>query len=88
MPPPPVDDDLINFLAQRDGVTTEVVLRDDRRLSVVNIAWGYDEGDAHAHVTTNVSPSVPDASVDFFFTNEVVTVVDPLTGDVLLEPAW
>jgi hypothetical protein len=86
--PSPVDADLINLLVQRDGMTTEVVLRDDTRLSIVNIAWGYDEGDVHAHVTTNISPDVPDASVDFFFTNEVVLVVDPSTGIVLLKPAW
>lgn len=86
--PPPVDEDLIDLLQQRDGITTEVVTRDDRRLKVVNIAWGYDEGDVHAHVTTNISPSVPDADVDYFLTNEVATVVDPSTGVVLLEPSW
>lgn len=83
----PVDNDLIDLLVQRDGVTTEVVLRDARRLSVLNIAWGYDDRDAYAHVTTNISPSVPDASVDVFFTNQVATVVDPVTGLALLDPS-
>jgi hypothetical protein len=54
----PVDEELIDLLVRREGMTTEVVLRDGRRLRVVNIAWGYDDGDAHAHVTTYVSPSV------------------------------
>jgi hypothetical protein len=78
--PAPLDNDLIELLVQRDGLTTEVVLRDSRTLSVRNIAWGYDEGDAYAHVTTNISPSAPVAIIDLFFTNEVATVVDPLTG--------
>jgi hypothetical protein len=84
----PVDQELIDLLVGRDGITTEVVLRDAKRLRVVNIAWGYDDGDAHAHITTNISPFVAEAAADFFFTSKVVTVVDPLTGDHLLEPSW
>lgn len=83
----PVDEELIDLLVRRDGMTTEVVLRDGRRLRVVNIAWGYDDGDAHAHVTTNVSPFVALAPADFFFTGEVATVIDPLTDVVLFEPS-
>jgi hypothetical protein len=63
-----VDKDLIDLLVKREGTRTAVVLRDTTRLSVLNIAWGYDDGDPHAHVTTNISPSVPEASVDFFST--------------------
>ena len=84
----PVDNELIDLLVRREGVATEVVLRDARRLKVINIAWGYDDGDAHAHVTTNISPFVPEAETDFFFTNEVATVVDLLTHTVILETAW
>jgi hypothetical protein len=43
---------------------------------VRNIAWGYDIGDEFAHVTTNVSPAVEGASIDFFFTSEVRAVID------------
>ena len=74
--PEPADKDLIELLTTRDGQPTFVKLRDGRRLSVINIAWGYDMGDEYAHVTTNVSPSVDGEAVDFFFTNEVVAVLD------------
>ena len=84
----PVDEELIDLLVQRDGIATEVVLRDARRLQVVNIAWGYDDGDAYAHITTNVSPFVAETDGDFFFSNEVATVLDPLTHVVLLQPPW
>lgn len=74
--PQPSDNDLIALLVRRDGQRTLIELRDGRRLSVVNIAWGYDMGDEHAHVTTNVSPSLKGEPIDFFFTNEVVAVQD------------
>lgn len=84
----PVDEELIKLLVRRDGIITEVVLRDARRLKVVNIAWGYDDGDAFAHITTNVSPFVAETDADFFFSSQVATVVDPVTAVVLLEPSW
>lgn len=56
-----------------------MVLRDGRRLVVYDIAWGYDFGDQWAHVTTNASPGVEGASLDFFYTSEVVSVIDPGT---------
>jgi hypothetical protein len=74
------DDALIALLRQRDGLDTEVVLRDGRRVVVRNIAWGYDDSDDWAHVTTNVSPEVRGHSIDFFFTNDVAAVLDPPTG--------
>jgi hypothetical protein len=52
-----------------------VRLAGERSVSVLNIAWGY-EGDDHAHVTTNISPSERGAPVDFFFTCEVDGVTD------------
>lgn len=44
---------------------------------------GYDEGDGFAHITTNISPSVAGANVDFFYTSDIVLVRDP-SGTVLL----
>lgn len=74
----PADQELIDLLLERDGRWTEVELHDGHRLRVLNIAWGYDEGDEYAHVTTNCSPSpgrrVP---MDFFFTSDVARVIDP-----------
>ena len=86
--PSSVDNDLIDLLKKRDGTPTDVVLRDSTRFVVFNIAWGYDDGAVHAHVTTNISPSIPDASMDFFSTNDVASVLDPGTGVVLLETVW
>ncbi|MFI9240591.1 hypothetical protein [Streptomyces sp. NPDC053079] len=85
--PPPKDDAILQLLQDRDGVATEVVLRDGMKLTVFNIAWGYDLGDEYAHVTTNISPDVDGGAIDFFFTTTVAAVVDPATGTVLLEIA-
>ena len=43
---------------------------------VLNIAWGYDAGDSYAHVTTNISLPVPGFETHFFFTKEVIAVLD------------
>lgn len=81
--PPPLDGELISLLQERDALATEVVLRDGRRLTVFDIAWGYDLGDQFAHVTTNISPGRDDRPIDVFFTSEVVKVADPETSAVL-----
>lgn len=82
--PEPTDSELIELLVRRDGQPTTVELQDGRRLLVRNIAWGYDAGDAHAHVTTNISPSVDGQSTDFFLTSEVVGVLDESGRPLLL----
>ncbi len=73
--PPPADDDLIALLQERDGLVTTLRLRDGRRLDVRNIAWGYDDGDEHAHVTTNISPDVRGTDIFFFYTHQVQAVL-------------
>ena len=50
------DDELIGLLTAREGRLTKIVLHDGQSLDVWNIAWGYDESDDHAHVTSNISP--------------------------------
>lgn len=82
----PVDGDLLDVLIQRDGIETEVVLRDGQHLSVFNIAWGYDDGDVNAHVTTNISPSFVGSCIDFFWTNDVMSILEPRTGAVVYGP--
>jgi hypothetical protein len=82
--PPPRDEAILRLLQERDGLASEVVLSDDTRLTVFNIAWGYDIGDEYAHVTTNISPDVEGAAIDFFFTESVRAIVDPANGVVLL----
>lgn len=89
--PAVVDQEFITLLNDRDsdGLPTEVVLRDGQHLLVHNIAWGYDMGDVHAHVTTNCNiPTPSGAPLDFFFTSEVVSVIDPATQRVLMTPTW
>jgi hypothetical protein len=73
--PEPVDADLIDLLNERDGRASVVVLADGNQLTVFNIAWGYDMGEDHAHITTNVSPDVPGQSIDFFRTEDVIRVL-------------
>lgn len=85
--PPAADGDLVALFQSRDGQATEVVLRDGQRLIVFNIAWGYDIADEYAHVTTNVSPDVEGATIDFFFNDDVVKVIDPGSGAILFETA-
>jgi hypothetical protein len=75
--PPPADEHLIDLLRGRDGRPCVVELHDGRHLKVVNIAWGYDMGDTHAHVTTNCSPAIEGEPMDVFFTHEIQRVLDP-----------
>jgi len=70
------DKPIIDLLRQRDGMTTHVKMRSGLTYKVHNIAWGYDMDDMHAHVTTNISPSVPESSVDFFSTKDIHAVLD------------
>jgi hypothetical protein len=74
---------VLALLRARDGLETEVELVNGRVVVVLNIAWGYDAGDNHAHVTTNVSPSVEAYEIDFFATTEIVAVRDPKSGERL-----
>lgn len=85
--PPPRDGSLIQLLQDRDGLASVVVLNGGERLTVFNIAWGYDMGDEYAHVTTNISPDVEGATIDLFFTSDVAVVLDPASGAVLLKTA-
>lgn len=75
--PPAADERLIDVLRERDGRRTVVELYDGRRLTVINIAWGYDMGDEYAHVTTNCSPSIDGEPIELFLTDEVRRVLDP-----------
>ncbi|WP_024803742.1 hypothetical protein [Nocardia sp. BMG51109] len=71
----------------RDGVPSEVVLRDGSRLLIFNISWGYRQDAASAQVTTNISPNVGGMPVEVFSTSAVVAVNDPETGAPLLAVA-
>ena len=75
---------LITLLSERDGLLSIVELKDRKRLSVWNIAWGYDSGDDFAHVTTNISPNHDGYPIDFFSTSDVVRLLDPSTDQELI----
>ena len=81
--PHPRDLEVLRILTQRDGVLTEVVLKSGEVFRCFNIAWGYDMGDEFSHITTNVSPFVDGEQGDFFFSNDVAELRDPM-GNVLL----
>jgi hypothetical protein len=80
----PADEHAIRLLGRRDGEPTTVVLPGGTRCIVHNIAWGYDIGERYAHVTTNISPGVEGAEVDFFETRNVASILDE-HGWTLLE---
>jgi hypothetical protein len=69
------DKSIIDIFKSRDGLETKVELKNGRLISVWNIAWGYDIGDEFAHITTNISPNVDNATIDFFFTNEISRIL-------------
>jgi hypothetical protein len=79
----PLDQDLVGLLHSRDGTETVIQVEDGRRYRLMNIAWGYDVGHHFAHITTNVSPSLEGFGVDFFYTDDMVSVEDPVTGQVV-----
>lgn len=83
--PAPWDLEVLSILRARDGVETFVDLANGSRLPVLDIAWGYDIGDEYSHITTNCSPGAPGQDVEFFYTNEVVALVDPRMGTVLVQ---
>jgi hypothetical protein len=80
-----IDKTVIAILRERDGQPTTVHLTESRTALVFNIAWGYDEGDEFAHITTNISPSIDGEAMDVFFTREVVRIEDSNNGVVLFE---
>lgn len=71
----PVDAEVIATFRQFSGTPVTVELKNGERYRVLNIAWGYDCGEEHAHVTTNISPPVDGESIDVFSTSDVVAVL-------------
>ncbi len=78
--PEPRDADLISLLVSRDGARLVVKIDGGASYEVFNIAWGYDMGDDHAHVTSNISPSIDGFPIDVFSTANVSEVLDGETG--------
>ena len=77
------DDHIIDIFKKRDGQPTIVKLNNGKQYTVWDIAWGYDMGDEFAHITTNVSPGVEGASVDFFYTSEIIEISESKLAEAL-----
>jgi hypothetical protein len=79
----------LHILKKRCGTWTDAVLVDGTRVRVLDVAWGYDQGDSDPHITANVSPGPSDAldaaEPAFFFASEVLRLEDPLDGTILFQ---
>jgi hypothetical protein len=72
------------ILQERCGIWSLVDLTEERRIRVLNIAWGRDIGADFDHITTNISPKTQGKNtIDFFHASEVVRISDGETGKVL-----
>jgi hypothetical protein len=81
---PESEDRASKVLQERCGRWTVVELTENRTFRVFDIAWGRDMGDEFDHITTNTSPGPKEPhAIDFFFTSDVLRIVDPETGAVL-----
>ena len=79
------DNHNIEIFKISDQIEKEILLEDGGVLKVWNIAWGYDFEDEFAHITTNISPAVENADIDFFYTNEIIRIKDLLNRITLYE---
>lgn len=81
--PPPADRQLIQILLDRDGTLTRVKLMDGRLLDVWDIAYGYDMGDAYAHITANMEKREPPVPMHFFSSEHILRIIDGVSGVTL-----
>ena len=79
------DKELIQLLHTRDGIATEILLKNGEKKKVWNIAEGYDLGEAYANLTTNCSPSIEGTPIEIINTSEISQIIDPSTKEVLLD---
>lgn len=81
-----MDATVLDVLTRREGQRTEVALHTGQVLQVYNIHFGYDLGATFAYVHTNDNPHREgmDPSA-LFFTDQVVSIIDPESGELLFE---
>ena len=60
-----------------------MLLSDGSKCRFYNIAWGYELGDDYAHITANISPEQEGADIDFFYSQDIVEVVDEESGRIV-----
>ncbi len=63
--------EIFNLLDDKEAIVT---LHNGRELKVWNIAWGYDDSEDFAHITSNISPSKEGTTIDFFNTSEIKSI--------------
>ena len=74
---------IVDILESRAERETKIEMADGQTYVVFNICWGRDMGEDWEHITTNISPDIKGASLDFFLTSGVTKLTDPHTGAVL-----
>jgi hypothetical protein len=82
------DNAVIAVLTGKGTSAVKVTLLDGRMFTVFNVAWGYDDGDTAAHVTTNISPSVDGTTIDVFLTTDVREIEDLGSKQILYQAAF
>ena len=70
----PKDQKIIDFFKKQNGVETKVELKNGTIISIWNIVWGYDIGDEYAHITSNISPTIDNSTIDFFYTSDIKNI--------------
>jgi len=79
------DKKIIDLFNENDGRLLTVEMNDGEQYKIWNIAWGYDMGDEFAHVTGNISPSVENSSIDFFYTNDIRKIISEDKNECLYQ---
>lgn len=79
------DQHIIEIFKEADQKEKVIYLGNNRVLTVWNITWGYDIGDEFAHITTNISPEIKNADIDFFYTNEIQKIEDRTNRKTLFD---
>lgn len=79
------DQQIIEIFKSTDQLEKAVYLDNNSILIVFNIAWGYDNGDEFAHITTNISPEIRNSEIDYFYTNEIQKIEDRTNGKTLYD---
>ncbi len=76
----------LDILVERCGRWSRVYLTGERICMVYDVAWGFDEGEDVAHITSNISPGPStERTIDFFHATEISRIENPDTDEILFE---
>jgi len=73
------DSALIKMFEERHGLATIAVFEDGREIVLYEMVWGRDFGDTHAHITANWDSDSGEAPFEFFYTTELIGLLDAET---------